>query len=484
MVMAYVACAHLHTIGDPDLWGHLRFGLDMLETGSIPQTDPYSFTAAGARWINHEWLAELTFALCYSAAGAAGLVWLKITLALATLGVCFRHLRQQDVAPGWALTVLLPWVAIIPNFGVIRPLHFTVPLFAVLLSVFASASEGRQRGLWLLAPLFALWANCHGGFLAGVAVTVIWTAALAVFDRALLKKAWIPVACGVAATFATPYGWELLSFLLRTATVHRPEITEWEPMRATSIGGLLYLGSAAAGVLGLLYSRLPRRAPHIALFSAIAILPFAAVRHVTLATVAVILLAGPHIADALRRLAELTTRPARKEWQIPAWAFVVPLVLTSVLFATVLKEPPSIQVPADKYPVQAVRLLAASGIEGSLLNRFNWGEYILWHLGPKVKVAMDGRRETVYPKGLYEDYLKFQEGKLGWALWVERHRADVALLEPDLVSASLFRLMPEWELVYEDKVSAVFVRKHSTAHTRLLQAIHTLGPAPQTTHFP
>ncbi len=116
----------------------------MLETGSIPQTDPYSFTAARARWINHEWLAELTFALCYSAAGAAGLVWLKIALALATLGVCFRHLRQQDVAPGWALTVLLPWVAIIPNFGVIRPLHFTVPLFAVLLSVLASASEGRN----------------------------------------------------------------------------------------------------------------------------------------------------------------------------------------------------------------------------------------------------------------------------------------------------------------------------------------------------
>src|SRR5437867_12489400 len=29
---------------DPDLWGHTRFGLDMLETQRIPPVDRYSFT--------------------------------------------------------------------------------------------------------------------------------------------------------------------------------------------------------------------------------------------------------------------------------------------------------------------------------------------------------------------------------------------------------------------------------------------------------
>ena len=27
---------------------------------------------------------------------------------------------------------------------------------------------------------------------------------------------------------------------------------------------------------------------------------------------------------------------------------------------------------------------------------FDWGEYVIWHLGPQVRVSVDGRRETVY----------------------------------------------------------------------------------------
>ena len=36
--------ALLVTHGDPDLWGHVRYGLDFLETWSLPSIDPYSFT--------------------------------------------------------------------------------------------------------------------------------------------------------------------------------------------------------------------------------------------------------------------------------------------------------------------------------------------------------------------------------------------------------------------------------------------------------
>jgi hypothetical protein len=33
---------------------------------------------------------------------------------------------------------------------------------------------------------------------------------------------------------------------------------------------------------------------------------------------------------------------------------------------------------------------------GRIVTFFNWGEYALWHLGPRFRVSMDGRRETVY----------------------------------------------------------------------------------------
>src|SRR5688572_26835224 len=52
------------TRADVDLWGHLRFGLDILETRSLHSVDPYSFTS-DRPWLNHEWLAEVVIALAW-----------------------------------------------------------------------------------------------------------------------------------------------------------------------------------------------------------------------------------------------------------------------------------------------------------------------------------------------------------------------------------------------------------------------------------
>ena len=46
------------TSADPDLWGHVRFGADILRNGSIHQVDTYSFDS-DRPWVNHEWGAEV-----------------------------------------------------------------------------------------------------------------------------------------------------------------------------------------------------------------------------------------------------------------------------------------------------------------------------------------------------------------------------------------------------------------------------------------
>ena len=48
---------------DPDLWGHVQYGRDVLNHG-LPATTTYSYIAAGYPWINHEILAELSLAVC------------------------------------------------------------------------------------------------------------------------------------------------------------------------------------------------------------------------------------------------------------------------------------------------------------------------------------------------------------------------------------------------------------------------------------
>src|SRR5881409_3818026 len=46
---------------DPDLWGHVRYGQDVLVAHALPATATHTYTAAGHPWINHENLAEITF---------------------------------------------------------------------------------------------------------------------------------------------------------------------------------------------------------------------------------------------------------------------------------------------------------------------------------------------------------------------------------------------------------------------------------------
>src|SRR5947207_3380648 len=84
------------TNADPDLWGHVRFGLDTLALGRIPTTDPYSFTS-DKPWVNHEWASEVVMALAYRGGGAWGLSTLKFGLLLVTFALVVCELARRGV---------------------------------------------------------------------------------------------------------------------------------------------------------------------------------------------------------------------------------------------------------------------------------------------------------------------------------------------------------------------------------------------------
>ncbi len=82
------------TTADPDLWGHIRFGQDILAAGHVVRSDPYSFTSDQA-WTNHEWLAEVIMAGAYRFGGVRGLVALSSGVAAVVLLLAGRMLRRS-----------------------------------------------------------------------------------------------------------------------------------------------------------------------------------------------------------------------------------------------------------------------------------------------------------------------------------------------------------------------------------------------------
>jgi hypothetical protein len=238
LVMSTVLYILSITVADPDLWGHIKFGEDLWQTGKIIQSDPYSYLSGDRLWINHEWLAEAIFYLGFALTGPAGLIVLKVAVGLLIAGLVYRHLCRQGLTPLRAGIVLLPVTPLlVPGLVTVRPQMFTYLFFLFVLLLIYQAEHGRPQYLWLAPPLFALWVNLHGGFLAGLGILLLWFFTHLAFvllrarqPRALsLSKLAMPVAVSVLATLLNPYGVELLVFLLRTATVARPDITEWRP---------------------------------------------------------------------------------------------------------------------------------------------------------------------------------------------------------------------------------------------------------------
>jgi hypothetical protein len=95
------------TAADPDLWGHVLFGLDLLRTGSIPEYDPYSYLSTGYPWINHELLSEVAFGLAFKVGATAGLMLLKLAVVFSIALLVHRHLRRAGLDPLRAGIVLI-----------------------------------------------------------------------------------------------------------------------------------------------------------------------------------------------------------------------------------------------------------------------------------------------------------------------------------------------------------------------------------------
>lgn len=82
------------TPADADLWWHLRAGQVMWEQKSILLNDVFSYTRAGAPWVNAFWLSEILLYGLYSLGG-----YFALSAFVALLGALF--LSAQFAMWGW-----------------------------------------------------------------------------------------------------------------------------------------------------------------------------------------------------------------------------------------------------------------------------------------------------------------------------------------------------------------------------------------------
>jgi hypothetical protein len=479
-------------LADEDLWNHLSFGEQKLRTLAVPRHEASSYSASGHPWFNHEWGAEVVFALLYRAGGAPALFALKFSAGLVLLWAILDAARTLEggrrAHPATAAAVLVvTWAALAPGAS-FRPQLFTMTALAVqwMLCLRAEARlfdpTARRAAGWELAAvptLLLVWTNLHGGFPVGVALEAVFVAGMLV--RASLARAGgeygpppaaliAVIASGfatLAATFANPYGAALHRYLATTLADHG-RITEWQPLPLGSPAHLpvqlLALATAVCAVPWVAARRLrSARVDWRLVFLVLA--AAAALRHQR-HSVLFAILAAPVLQAAaedvrrtlVRRYPALVPRPPVAA-AIGVGALVVVTIQLTAVTLRYARDGLAIRYERAEFPVDAIEFLRAHGVRGNMAVQFEWGGYALMHLGGAARVFLDGRYEAAYPPPVIDDYFAFVEAAPGWTRVLDAYPTQVVVLDRSAPVIPLLDARPDLVRVHADPTAIVYLRR-------------------------
>jgi hypothetical protein len=463
----FVVCASLlyffsYPEVDPDLWGHLFFGREIVQSGTLPSSNLYSFTASNHPWINHEWLAEVVFYALFYLAGSSGLILFKVVIGAVVVWILDFVIRKRfPSALARVLTLIWAMAILSPGFN-IRPQLFTFLLLAFLLLLFHLYETGRRRILYGAPLLMLFWVNLHGGFAAGLGAWGLFAAA-ALFRTVRQGRGngqasfqiVIPLALSVLVLMLNPYGPDLLLFLWKDIMLDRL-ITEWRAIPLFDASFLEF--KLAFFALAFLSARKASYRRWEFFLSWLAF--FLALRHQR-HTPLFAIIAAPLLAEVVEAIA-LRLQKSCREWILAVGFTVAAIYLLQGIGRIHWAHGFRLVVNPLEYPTQAADFLQRNGIRGNLVLPFDWGEYLIWKFYPEARVSIDGRYTTAYPMEIIQQKWDWMEGKKGWRKLLERYPAELAITNRYHPVTALMRKDPEWVYIYSDPVAFIFVRKVSS----------------------
>lgn len=477
---------------DVDLWGNVGFVSTWPWQEGFRFTNAYSYTEPFRPWVNHEWLGQYVLNRLYVWAGDVGLLGLKVVMGLAVLAMMSAALGQQGTSGPIRFFLLILVVSVMGYGYSTRPHHFTYLLTALFFWGLLKVDQGRTGWLVLFPPLMVFWSNVHGAFFVGLLILAV-SAALHPRNRressherergfflrghrGVRAKLALTALLSAAATWLTPYGTDLWRFVAYSATIHRPYLSEWAPLwKAGSIADHLdFLGLGAVTGLAVVLSRDRRRLDHVVWLGGFFVAGVLMRRNIPLFALVAGFLSGPYLERVWGRHLQKILQPFFMSLVVPV--FLVGWVGLSAV-ATVAgrkTNPLRIELRPGEFPVEAVRMLREGQVQGHALVFFDWGEYVIWHLYPQVRVFLDGRLCCAYSKRVIRQYLEFLYGGPAWKEALDCYPTDIVLIHPRNPAYGRMRGQTDWVLVYQNGHSALFLKP--SVHADALRRLRKLAP--------
>lgn len=472
-VIVLSAVVGLDALSDPDVWWHTLLGSWSLAHGQVPQTEVLSYTANGAALAPHEWLSGVLFAAVSGAVGLFLLALMMGVVAWAGLIVIAIHGRLRGAGPVTiAIGLALAAKAAQPVLG-IRPQVFTFTFLAITLLLVERHLRRGGRSIWVLPPLYLVWANLHGGFVAGIAFMGIAAVVAMVAWRLRLphhvplsRGAGLGLVTAVSAVLAcaNPQGIASYTFALSEATSEgRKGIIEWQPPNFADPGLWALLALIALFIVTLaLAARSRRLAARDAVVGLVACA--AALLAVRNASVFVAV-AMPMVMGWTS--ASLNSRPARHPMRprpataasVLAGGVIVAAAVAGLAVAVVrLQAAASPAGIATVYPDCAANVLQRAPAKQRIFTAYADGGYLAYRLWPRDTVYIYGASDA-FSRAVFAGYYRIASGATSQpsALQLLQQSRSTAVLFPDGRLTQQLSHSTGWTRVVSDHGRELFV---------------------------
>jgi len=426
---------NLTKIDDPDFFWHIKTGEKIAKEGFV-RKDPFSWSFPQKKWVNHEWLSQILFFKIEKTFGFFPLVLTKAILTTLTFFLVFLLAKQKSSFPSAILATALAGCISSITFSV-RPQIFSYFFFALLLFFI-------ERKKWLyIPPLFLLWVNFHGAFIVGLGLLFIFAVYHLIKEQNLkLLKIFIISALFTLANPNGIYGsLHPFTYIFTSTKIHLDYIMEWMSPDFHSSYGLLIILYVLISIFAFSKSRFSFF--DFLLYSIFFSATLFSVRNITF----FMILTAPIISKHLN-LSPEKTKPSRN----PNLNFAVNILLliSAIAFlAGIFTRNFSDGTLSEKYPWKAISVIKQKNLK-RILAPYHWGGFLIYN---DIPVFIDGRADF-YPGKFLEEFFQSTELEKDPVLFLEKYKIKNVLWEKN--TPLYFYLRKNWNLIYSDKICAVF----------------------------
>ncbi|MEJ7595373.1 MAG: hypothetical protein WKF77_27965 [Planctomycetaceae bacterium] len=465
-----------------DLWDHLNYGQNIIESKTVSDTEPLLRLCRGVPMVNIPWLAQVGMAGLNNQFGLTSLQFLFASLIAFSLAiVAWRGSRMSHSVVGGIVAAGIFLKVNLDQLLVIRPQLAGVVLYCLIVAW----SLGRRRNTkaaWIGLPLiFMLWANLHGSFSIGLLMMGIAAVGrfgdvliiskslrIALLDRELHRDILLIQLCA-AAVLLNPSGLAIYPEVMNMAgSANIGSMFEWDALTLRSAQGQ---SAAAAALLAFMAIKLSPRRLHCGEMLAFVITGLLAMWSARMlnwwAPVAGIL-TGTHLLAAMRKTTVWLKRTqpveAKGLWTVVSVLLIVLIFLPLTNFGILILKghvAPAERLVSKETPLATAAFLGAMETvpRGVSFVPAEWAGFVMNRV-PGVLEPMVNLHVHLIPEQVWSDYIRLVNGPTDWNSLMDEYGINMAVVDKDRQSGLTKRIREsaDWTALYEDRQAIVFVR--------------------------